>query len=138
MSNNSLLVAKDRIRVNYFLPYPLSNSLNKRSTTDVYLLPPASIYNASTIVERIKEGDGYIKEVVIKGRRKKKYLLVNRHTEKNGNKMINMEDMLISASTIRRLLIEALHLIEQLHKGGFKLNFPLQQLLQLEHGIGGE
>ena len=101
------------------------------------LLPPASISNASTIVERIREGDGFIKEVVIEERRNKKYLLINRYTQ-DGNKKINMEDVHMSAPTIRRLLTEALHLIEQLHWGGFKLNFPLQQLLQLEHGISGE
>ena len=44
----------------------------------------------------------------------------------------------MSAPTFRRLLIEALHLIEQLHRDGITLNFPLQQLLQLVHGIGGE
>ena len=112
MSNNSLLVAKNRTRVNYCLPSLLSSSPNKLSTTDVYLLPPASISNASVIVDRIREGDGYIKEVVIKGRRNKKYLLVNRHTQMEGNKNINMEDVLISAPTIRRLLIEAFYLVE--------------------------
>ena len=44
----------------------------------------------------------------------------------------------MSAPTVRRLLIEALYLIEQLRKDGFKINFPLQQLLQLEYSIGGE
>ena len=113
MSINSLLVANDRTRVNYCLPSLLSSSPNKLSTTDVYLLPPASISNASAIVEMIREGDGYIKEVVIKMRRNKKYLLINRHMQKKeGNKNINLEDVHISAPTVRRLLIEALHLIE--------------------------
>ena len=111
MYNHSLLVANDSTRVNYCLPYPLSNSPNKLSPTEVHLLPPASIFNASTIVERIREGDGYIKEVVIEGRRNKKYLLINRNT-KNENKKFNMEEVHMSAPTVRRLLVEALHLIE--------------------------
>ena len=89
MSKHSLLVAKDRTRVTHCLPSLLYSSPNKLSTTDVYLLPPASISNASTIVERIREGDGYIKEVVIKGRRNKKYLLINRNSQ-DKNKKINM------------------------------------------------
>ena len=124
MSNHPLLVAKGRTRVNNCLPSTLSNSSNKLSTTEVHLLPPASISNASTIVERIREGDDYIKEVVIYGRRNKKYLLVNRHTKKKVKKIINMEDVHMSAPTVRRLLIEALNLIEQLHKAGCSLNFP--------------
>ena len=112
MSNHLLLVARNRIRVNNCLPSTLSNSSNKLSSTEVHLLPPASISNASTIVERIREGDGYIQEVVIYGRINKKYLLVNRHTEKKVNKNINMEDVHMSAPTIRRLQIEALHLVE--------------------------
>ena len=71
-------------------------------------------------------------------RRNRKYLLFNRDTQKEGSQNIRMEDVYMSAPTIRRLLIEALHLIEQLHRGGLIINFPLQQLLQLEHGIGGE
>ena len=118
MSNHSLLVTNDSIKVYNCLSYPLSNSPNKLNTTEVHLIPPASIINASTIVERIKEGDGYIQEVVIYGRRNKKYLLVNRHTQKEVQKNINMEDVHMSAPTARRLLIEALHLVEQLHKVG--------------------
>ena len=112
MSNHSLLVANNRTRVNHCLPSQQSNSPNKLSTTEVHLLPPAYISNASIIVERIKEGDGYIKEVVIKGRRNKKYLLVNRNTMKEGKKILNMEDVGMSAPTIRRLLVEALHIME--------------------------
>ena len=89
MSKHSLLVAKDRTRVTHCLPSLLYSSPNKLSTTDVYLLPPASISNASTIVERIREGNGYIREVVLKVRRNKKYLLINRYTQ-NGNRKINM------------------------------------------------
>ena len=126
MSNNSILVAKDRIRVNYCLPYSLSNSPNKLITTEVHLLPPASISNASVIVDRVREGDSFIKEVIIEVRRNKKYLLINRNIKKGGGKKFNMEDVHISAPTVRRLLIEAFHLIEQLHKVGYKLNFPLQ------------
>ena len=82
MSNHSLLVTKNKTRVNYCLPSLLSSSPNKLGTTDVYLLPPASISNASAIVERIREGDGDISEVVIYGRRNKKYLLINRNSQK--------------------------------------------------------
>ena len=105
MSNHSLLVTKDKTRVNNCLPNLLSNSPNKLSITDIYLLPPESISNASTIVDRIREGDCYIKEVVIKERRNKKYLLIKRDMKKKENKNINMEDVNISAPTIRRLLI---------------------------------
>ena len=112
MFNNSLLVANDRTRINNCPPSAPINSTNTLSTIDMLLLPPASISNASAIVERIREGDGYIKEAVIKMRRNKKYLLINRHTQKEGNKNINMEDVHMSAPTIRRLQIEALHIIE--------------------------
>ena len=44
----------------------------------------------------------------------------------------------MSAPTVRRLLIEALNLIEQLHKAGIKVNFPLQQLLQQESYMNQE
>ena len=93
MSNHPLLVAKDKTRINNYLPSTISNSSNKLSPTEVHLLPPASISNASTIVERIREGDDYIKEVVIERRRNRKYLLVNRHTEKKVQNNINMEDV---------------------------------------------
>ena len=71
-------------------------------------------------------------------RRNKKYLLVNRHTEKKVKKIINMEDVHMSAPAIGRLLIEALHLVEQLHNAGCSFNFPLQQLLQQENYLNRE
>ena len=138
MINHSLLVAKDQTRVTHCLPSLLSSSPNKLGTTDVYLLPPASISNVSGIVERIREGDGYIREVVLKARRNRKYLLIIRHNEKKRYKNINMEDVHMSAPTVRRLLIEALNLLEQLHEAGIKLNFPLQQLLQPESYMNQE
>ena len=138
MTTNSLLVNSDSIRFNNCLPCTPINSTNTLSTIDVHLLPPTSISNASTIAEKIREGDRYIREVVLKVKRNKIYLLVNRNTQKEGSQNIRMEDVHMSAPTIRRLLTEALHLIEQLHRCGLKLNFPLQQLLQLEHGICGE
>ena len=138
MSNHPLLVAKDKTRVNNCIPSTLSSSPNKLSTIEVHLLPPASISNASTIVEKIRDGDGYINEVVINGRRNKKYLLVNRHTKKKVKKNINMEDVHMSAPTARRLLIEALNLVEQLHKAGCSLNFSFQQLLQQESYLNEE
>ena len=126
MTTNSLLANSDSIRFNNCPPSTTINSTNTLSTIDVHLLPPASISNASVIVDRVREGDRYIKEVVVKERRNRKYLLINRDTKKEGGKNINMEDVHVSAPTVRRLLIEALHLIEQLHKAGYKLNFPLQ------------
>ena len=125
MSNHSLLANSDSIRINNCPPSAPINSTNTLSTIDVHLLPPASISNASAIVEKIREGGRYIKEVVLERRRNKKYLLINRNIQKEGCKNINMEDVHVSAPTVRRLLIEALHLIEQLHKGGYKLDFPL-------------
>ena len=72
-------------------------------------------------------------------RRNKKYLLINRHMQKKeGNKIINMEEVHMLAPTVRRLLIEALNLIDQLHKAGINLDFPLQQLLQLESNMNKE
>ena len=112
MSNHSLLVANDSTRVNNCPPSASINCTNTLSTIDVLLLPPASISNASAIVEKIREGGGYIKEVVLERRKNKKYLLINRNTQKEGGKNINMEDVGMSAPTIRRLLIEALHIME--------------------------
>ena len=132
MTTNSLLPSNDRIRINNCPPSSPINSTNSLSTIDVHLLPLSINSSASAIVDRVKEGGCYIREVVLKVRRNRKYILVNRNTEKEGSQNINMEDVHISAPTIRRLLTEALHLIEQLHRSGLKLNFPLKQLLQLE------
>ena len=127
MYNHSLLANSDSIRFNNCPPSSPINSTNTLSTIDVHLLPPASISNASTIVEKIRGGDRYIKEVIIEVRKNKKYLIINSDTQKKGSKKINMmEGVNVSASAVRRLLIEALHLIEQLHQAGYKLKFPLQ------------
>ena len=126
MTTDSLLANSDRVGINNYPPSSPINSTNSLSTIDVHLLPPSVISNASVIVDRVKEGGCYIREVVVKVRRNRKYLLINRNTKEEGSQNIRMEDVHLSAPTIRRLLIEALHLIEQLHRGGLIINFPLQ------------
>ena len=119
MTTYLLLVSNNRIRINNCFPSTPINSTNTLSTIDVLLLPPSVISNASAIVDRVKEEDCHIREVVIKVRRNRKYLLVNRNTKEEGSQNIRMEETNISASAVRRLLLEALHLFEQLHQSGF-------------------
>ena len=85
MTTNSLLTSNDSIRINNCPPSSPINSTNTLSTIDVSLLPPSVISNASAIVDRVKEGGCYIREVVVKVRRNRKYLLVNRNTQKEGS-----------------------------------------------------
>ena len=116
MTTNSLLANSNSIRINKCPPSSPINSTNTLSTIDVHLLPPSVTSDASAIVDRVKEGGCYIREVVIKVRRNRKHILVNRNTKEEGSQNIRMGDVHMSAPTIRRLLTEALHLIEQLHR----------------------
>ena len=104
MTTNSLLTKNDRVRINNYPPSSQINSTNALSTIDVQLLPPSVISHASTIVDGVKEGECYIREVVVKVRKNRKYLLVNKNTQKEGSQNIRLEDVHISAPTFRRLL----------------------------------
>ena len=97
MSAKSLLVPKNRTMFSNCPPCTSINSQNTLSIINVHLLLPASISDASIIVERIRVGDDYINEVVVKERRTK-YLLINRHTQKEGCKEFNQENVHLSVS----------------------------------------
>ena len=105
MTTNSLLANSDSTRINNCPPSIPINSTNTLITNDVHLLPPSVISNASAIVDRVREGGCYIREVVLKVRRNKKYLLVNRHLKKEGSHNINIKEIHISAPAVRRLLL---------------------------------
>jgi hypothetical protein len=110
------------------------NNLIADYVAEVILLPPA-VASFRHIEEylKISQDDCLVKEVLFTQKRgRKRIMVVIREPEKKCDLDFTLEMVVISGTACWRLMVESLLLVEQLHLLGLRLNYPPQQLLQLQ------